>query len=38
MSVAAALKSAVADARPLQNHDFRRLWVAQIITMIGAAD
>jgi hypothetical protein len=33
MSVTNALKGAVADARPLQNPDFRRLWV---ITMIGA--
>jgi hypothetical protein len=36
MSLATALKGAVADARPLQNSDFRRLWVTQIITMIGA--
>jgi hypothetical protein len=36
MSLATALKGAVADARPLQNPDFRRLWVTQIITMIGA--
>ena len=36
MSLATALKGAVADARPLQNADFRRLWVTQIITMIGA--
>ncbi len=36
MSLATALKGAVADARPLQNPDFRRLWVTQIIAMIGA--
>ena len=36
MSLAAALKGAVADARPLQNPDFQRLWVTQIITKIGA--
>jgi len=36
MSLATVLKGAVADARPLQNSDFRRLWVTQIITMIGA--
>jgi hypothetical protein len=36
MSLATALQGAVADARPLQNPDFRRLWVTQIITMIGA--
>jgi hypothetical protein len=36
MSLPTALKGAVADARPLQNPDFRRLWVTQIITMIGA--
>jgi len=36
MSLATALKGAVADARPLQNSDFRRPWVTQIITMIGA--
>jgi hypothetical protein len=35
MSLCTALKGAVADARPLQNPDFRRLWVTQIITMIG---
>ena len=27
MSLATALKGAVADARPLRNPDFRRLWV-----------
>ena len=36
MSVTAALRTIVADTRPLQNSHFRRLWVAQIITMIGA--
>jgi hypothetical protein len=29
MSLAAALMGAVADARPLQDLDFRRLWVTQ---------
>jgi hypothetical protein len=34
MSLATALKgAAAADARPLQNSDFRRLWVTQIITI-----
>lgn len=36
MSLATALNAAVADARPLHSPDFRRLWVTQIITMIGA--
>jgi hypothetical protein len=36
MSLATALKGAVVDARPRQNSDLRRLWVTQIITMIGA--
>ena len=36
MSLATALMGAVADARPLQTPGFRRLWVTQIITMIGA--
>ena len=35
MNQATALKGAVADARPLHNSDFRRLWVTQIITMIA---
>ncbi|WP_228387647.1 MULTISPECIES: MFS transporter [unclassified Nocardioides] len=30
------LKSLVADTRPLQNPHFRRLWLANIITVIGA--
>jgi len=34
--VSGALRSIVADTRPLQNSHFRRLWIAQIITMIGA--
>jgi MFS family permease len=32
----AGLRSIVADTRPLREPHFRRLWVAQIITMIGA--
>jgi hypothetical protein len=36
MSLATALKDAVAYARLLQDPDFRRLWGTQIITMIGA--
>jgi hypothetical protein len=36
MSLASALKDAVAYARPLQNPDLRRLWGTQTITMIGA--
>ena len=30
------LRSVVADTRPLQHGDFRRLWTANIITVIGA--
>ncbi|MBO9533349.1 MAG: MFS transporter [Solirubrobacteraceae bacterium] len=30
------LRALVADTRPLQNRAFRRLWIAQIITVIGA--
>lgn len=26
----------LADTRPLRNPDFRRLWVASIITVVGA--
>jgi hypothetical protein len=37
MSLATALKGAVADARPLQNPDFRRLWVTQISAQLTAA-
>ena len=36
MSLATALKDAVAYARPLQDPDLRRLWGTQIITMIGS--
>ncbi|MGH3353598.1 MAG: MFS transporter [Nocardioides sp.] len=36
MTIAARLKGAVADTRPLQDPNFRRLWIAGIITMIGA--
>jgi len=36
VSVSGALRSIVADTRPLQNSHFRRLWIAQIITMVGA--
>ncbi|MEP9384366.1 MFS transporter [Nocardioides sp. KR10-350] len=36
MSISTALRGIVADTRPLQNSHFRRLWIAQIITMIGA--
>ncbi|MET8523726.1 MFS transporter [Nocardioides sp. NPDC004968] len=36
MSITAKLKGAVADTRPLQEPHFRRLWIAGIITMIGA--
>ena len=35
--IATALKGAVVDGRPRQNSDLRRLWVTQIITMIGRA-
>lgn len=31
-----AFKDLLADTRPLQNLDFRRLWIAQIVTMVGA--
>lgn len=31
-----ALRELVADTRPLRNDDFRRLWIAQIITVVGA--
>ena len=30
------LRSVVADTRPLQHRDFRRLWTANIVTVIGA--
>lgn len=30
------LRSLFADTRPLENPDFRRLWIANIVTMIGA--
>ena len=30
------LKSLVADTRPLQERHFRRLWVANIVTVVGA--
>ena len=30
------LRDLMADTRPLRNDDFRRLWIANIITMIGA--
>jgi len=36
MSITAKLKGAVADTRPLREPHFRRLWIAGIITMIGA--
>ncbi|GGR43497.1 MFS family permease [Nocardioides luteus] len=36
MSLTAKLRGAVADTRPLQDPHFRRLWIAGIITMIGA--
>ncbi|MFE6506719.1 MFS transporter [Nocardioides sp. NPDC057767] len=36
MSIADKLKGAVADTRPLQEPHFRRLWIAGIITMVGA--
>lgn len=32
----ASLRSIVADTRPLREPHFRRLWIAQIITMVGA--
>ena len=31
-----SLRSLVADTRPLRNGHFRRIWIAQIITMVGA--
>ncbi len=31
-----ALKDLLADTRPLQNPHFRRLWLAEIITVVGA--
>ena len=31
-----SLRGLVADVRPLRNGHFRRLWIAQIITMVGA--
>jgi MFS family permease len=34
--VAAALRGLLADTRPLANHHFRRLWLANIITVVGA--
>jgi MFS family permease len=34
--VAAALRGLLADTRPLQDGHFRRLWVANIITVVGA--
>lgn len=36
MSLADRLRPLVADTRPLENAHFRRLWIAQIITVIGA--
>ena len=30
------LRGAVADTRPLRNEHFRRLWLANIITVVGA--
>ncbi|MFD4325970.1 MFS transporter [Nocardioides sp. NPDC058538] len=36
MSISSKLRGAVADTRPLQEPHFRRLWIAGIITMIGA--
>ena len=30
------LRGLVADTRPLDNHHFRRLWVANIVTVVGA--
>ena len=32
----AGFRSALADTRPLRNGDFRRLWIAEIVTVIGA--
>lgn len=36
MSLGDGLRSLFADTRPLQQGDFRRLWVANIVTVIGA--
>ncbi|MBO0843712.1 MAG: MFS transporter, partial [Nocardioides sp.] len=36
MSLTSALKGVVADTRPLQDDNFRRLWTAGIVTVIGA--
>ncbi|MDN6439933.1 MAG: MFS transporter [Corynebacterium nuruki] len=36
MSVPRALKAVLADTTPLQSPDFRRLWTANIVTVIGA--
>ncbi|MBC7278458.1 MFS transporter [Nocardioides sp.] len=36
MTIAARLKGVFADTRPLQDPNFRRLWFAGIVTMIGA--
>ena len=36
MSITAKLKGTAADTRPLHEPHFRRLWIAGIITMIGA--
>ena len=36
MSFGDGLRSLFADTRPLQQADFRRLWVANIVTVIGA--
>ena len=34
--LAGKLRGVFADTRPLQTPDFRRLWVANIVTVIGA--
>lgn len=36
MSLADRLRGVFADVRPLRQPDFRRLWVANIVTVIGA--
>lgn len=36
MSLAHKLRGLFADTRPLQTPDFRRLWTANIVTVIGA--
>lgn len=36
MGVRARLRATFADTRPLANDDFRRLWTANIVTVIGA--